>query len=73
VRDDGVGFAAATLAQREAPPGPTGGFGLLGMRERLAALGGTLVLDNDGGARLAVSVPRAHAEAMRLTVAKEQT
>jgi two-component system sensor histidine kinase UhpB len=56
VEDDGAGLAATA---RE-------GMGLKGMRERLAALGGTLSLDNrsGGGVRLAAVIPR-EAEAMR--------
>ncbi|HEU4324926.1 MAG TPA: sensor histidine kinase [Roseiflexaceae bacterium] len=47
VSDNGVGFE-----QLPAPPapGPWGGFGLLGMRERISALGGRLDLLSDGGA-----------------------
>lgn len=57
VQDDGVGFPAPALAG-EAAPGPAGGFGLLGMRERLAALGGRLELTNREGARVEALVPR---------------
>ena len=38
--------------------GGGGGFGLLGMRERLAALGGSLELFNNGGAHVVAVVPR---------------
>lgn len=58
VADDGVGFDDDALAAVPAQ-GPAGGFGLLGMRERLAALGGTLTLRNNGGAELVATVPRA--------------
>jgi two-component system, NarL family, sensor histidine kinase UhpB len=52
VQDNGIGF----------PPGATrkaGSFGLLGIRERAALLGGSLVVDNPlvGGARLTVRLP----------------
>jgi two-component system sensor histidine kinase UhpB len=52
VRDNGVGFPAGAL-QHE------GRFGLLGMRERAAALGGRLDIDNPpgGGGRVTVHVP----------------
>jgi signal transduction histidine kinase len=56
IGDDGVGFDAATLTADTAP-GLVGGFGLLGMRERIALLGGTLALRNDGGAQVIVTVP----------------
>ncbi|MGH8445189.1 MAG: sensor histidine kinase [Solimonas sp.] len=50
IDDDGAGL-------RGAPPG----FGLTGMRERLAALGGTLEIGDgaDGGVRLRAAVPQA--------------
>ena len=59
VTDDGVGFDPA--APRDA--GVTGGFGLVGLRERVALLGGTLDIDSapDEGTsvRVAVPVPKA--------------
>lgn len=61
VADTGRGFPEQVLARRPAP-GPLGGFGLLGMEERVRALGGELALSNEGGARVTVRVPRAHAE-----------
>jgi signal transduction histidine kinase len=53
VEDDGVG------PRRAAEPG-AGGFGLLGLRERVELLGGSLAFDArpGGGSRLAVRVPR---------------
>jgi signal transduction histidine kinase len=56
--DDGVGFDQSILRTRANAPGPWAGFGVLGMRERLAALGGSLELTNRGGAQVAASVPR---------------
>jgi signal transduction histidine kinase len=56
VRDDGRGFSADAL-DRPARPGPWGGFGLAGMRERLAALGGSLELHNEGGAVVTAWAP----------------
>lgn len=58
VGDDGRGFATELLSRRPAP-GPAGGFGLLGIDERLAALGGSVELRNDAGARVIARVPRA--------------
>jgi signal transduction histidine kinase len=51
VEDDGIGFGAAA---------PAFAYGLAGMRARVAALGGTLHLDNQpgGGARVVAEVPR---------------
>lgn len=56
ISDDGVGFDE--LPAGVAAPGPWGGFGLLGMRERLVALGGTLELASNGGAHVVAVVPR---------------
>jgi len=55
VTDDGVGLPEPGAVREDA-------YGLLGLRERVAMLGGTLTLDNrpGGGARLAVRVPLAH-------------
>ena len=58
IRDDGRGLA---------PPGPGengGGFGLLGMEERVLALGGTLDVrpSEDGGTTVAVRLPFAPAD-----------
>lgn len=60
VEDDGVGLK----------PADDEGMGLKGMRERLAALGGTLSLDNrdGGGARVAALIPR-QAESVEAAVA----
>ncbi|HJZ49283.1 MAG TPA: sensor histidine kinase [Roseiflexaceae bacterium] len=58
INDDGAGFADLALPQGVATPGQWGGFGLLGMRERLAALGGSLELSNNGGAQVVAIVPR---------------
>jgi signal transduction histidine kinase len=44
VRDDGCGFAAGE--ERESPPGH---YGLTGMRERAAAIGGTLDVTSEAG------------------------
>ncbi len=57
IADNGVGFDAQALSA-EVASGPWGGFGLMGMRERIALLGGTLDLQNGDGAQVAVTVPR---------------
>jgi len=51
VRDNGVGFGAA--------PRPAASFGVLGMRERVLALDGSLQLGNhpEGGALVRVWLP----------------
>jgi signal transduction histidine kinase len=50
VRDDGVGFDA------ERPePAPGGGFGLHGMRQRVARVAGTLVIESEPGGGTAIS------------------
>ena len=55
VRDDGVGFAASRNGERE-PGGADGGFGLRAMRERVAALGGSLAVESAAGAGTTVAV-----------------
>ncbi|CCK31943.1 hypothetical protein BN159_7564 [Streptomyces davaonensis JCM 4913] len=56
VADDGCGFA---------PDATTGGFGLLGMRERVQLVAGSVRIDSGPGAgtRLTVTVPRGRGEA----------
>lgn len=54
VSDDGVGFDEEIL---QTPDGVTSGFGLLGMRERIRALGGALAIKNENGARVAATIP----------------
>jgi signal transduction histidine kinase len=51
VEDDGRGFSTAQ--------GPDGGFGLVGMRERVASLNGSLDIESKRGAgtRIAVEIP----------------
>ncbi|MGO9177658.1 MAG: sensor histidine kinase [Candidatus Limnocylindrales bacterium] len=54
VADDGRGFDPAAQA-----PGPAGGLGLLGMRERAEALGGSVAIESapGEGTTVAVSLP----------------
>jgi signal transduction histidine kinase len=59
IRDNGVGFERDALASDRPAQGPWDGFGLLGMRERISAMGGTLKLCNDAGAQVQVVIPRA--------------
>jgi signal transduction histidine kinase len=61
IADNGRGLPAA-MTERRPDPGPAGGFGLLGIEERVGALGGTLRVSNDGGAVVEVHIPRAGAE-----------
>jgi signal transduction histidine kinase len=58
VSDNGAGFRDLDLPAGGVAPGPWGGFGLLGMRERLGALGGRLELSSNGGAHVVAIVPR---------------
>jgi signal transduction histidine kinase len=60
VRDDGAGFDPAAPARN----GP-GGFGLAGMRERVAAHGGTLTIESapGQGTTVVAALPRAAADA----------
>jgi signal transduction histidine kinase len=56
VEDDGTGFAARSA---NVPSAPTGGFGLLGIRERLALVGGSLIIEpvSDHGTALFCRIP----------------
>ena len=58
VGDDGVGFDEVLLAAQTTTASPWGGFGLIGMRERIQALGGMLTLRNGPGAQVMVEIPR---------------
>ncbi len=64
VEDDGVGFDPSLPV----PAGPSGGFGLAGMRERATLLGGELLVHSrpGEGVRLVVRIPE---RAGRLSVA----
>jgi signal transduction histidine kinase len=56
VEDDGIGFTRANAAT---PITPTSGFGLLGIRERLALVGGSLIIEPaaDHGTALFCRIP----------------
>jgi signal transduction histidine kinase len=59
IEDDGCGFDARDVSARRGVDGRAG-FGLTSMRERAAALGGTLLIDSRPGAgtRVIVELPR---------------
>lgn len=56
IEDDGIGFDPERV---EAKPGSLRGVGLLGMRERLEIIGGTLQIDSEpgGGTHVVMRVP----------------
>ena len=56
VQDDGIGFDAASLPAHLAA---RGGLGLIGIRERLNAVGGTLRIDSAAGrgTKLLIKIP----------------
>jgi signal transduction histidine kinase len=59
VQDDGVGFDPERVSTREPGPQSTGGFGLMGMRERVEKLRGTLMVQGapGEGSTLMVAIP----------------
>ena len=59
VQDDGEGFDPEQLSTREPGPQSTGGFGLMGMRERVEKLRGTLMVQSapGEGSTLMVAIP----------------
>jgi two-component system, NarL family, sensor kinase len=65
IEDDGRGCAGRPVAAGKETPGREGGFGLVSMRGRVEALGGTLELSprEGGGTRLVVTVPQTPREA----------
>jgi signal transduction histidine kinase len=58
VGDNGVGFDSQAAAEDGITPGPWGGFGLIGMRERVAALGGSLAVTSHDGVQVTATIPR---------------
>jgi signal transduction histidine kinase len=54
INDDGIGFVGDVLQPSDSV---MRGFGLLGMRERLSALGGMLELKSENGARVIATIP----------------
>ena len=60
IRDDGVGFDAQGVLR----PGGHAGLGLMGMRERLAAVGGALSITtgHGQGTELLITIPRENAD-----------
>ncbi|MGB7212835.1 MAG: GAF domain-containing sensor histidine kinase [Gemmatimonadales bacterium] len=67
VVDDGPGFGGINLDRLE----QEGHMGLVGMRERIAAVGGKLVLSGgDGGARIHIDVPLPGRAAIRTGAAR---
>lgn len=54
VRDDGAGFTPPPAATSNGG-GPTGGFGLTAMRQRLAEVGGVLAIESEPGAGTSIS------------------
>ncbi len=54
IRDNGVGFSPAETAERIKDRKPGSGFGLEGMRERIALLRGTLTVESAPGAGTAI-------------------
>ena len=58
IRDNGLGFDEQVLGQATSEPGLWGKFGLVGMRERVGALGGTLQISNENGAHILAVIPR---------------
>lgn len=71
VEDDGVGFDARDVER----PGRQGGLGLLGIRERVSQLGGTVRIDSTigRGTRLAVSIPAAEHRVAAMSTTDETT
>ena len=57
ISDDGQGFPSDAATKQ---PGAGGGYGLFGIRERLALLGGDLAIESDAGSsRVSIRAPLA--------------
>jgi signal transduction histidine kinase len=53
IRDNGTGFDPASIAVRQGEQG----FGLIGMRERLSVVGGSMQINSGGGTELVITIP----------------
>lgn len=62
IHDNGIGLDDDALNDAELLKNPNSGFGLMGMRERIAQWGGALKLTNDDGAKVEATIPRVRAE-----------
>jgi signal transduction histidine kinase len=71
VRDNGVGFEDGPVSRASESPALHGGFGLTGMRERLAAVSGRLTIETEpgGGTAVSATVPLTAAAAAPVPVA----
>ena len=58
IQDNGIGLDRQVLDKVTMAPGPWGGFGLVGMRERISALGGSLEINGEGGVQIQAVIPR---------------
>ncbi len=73
IHDNGIGLDDDALNDATAVKNPTSGFGLMGMRERIAQWGGELKLTNDDGARVEATIPRTRAERPEKTFGVSET
>jgi signal transduction histidine kinase len=69
IQDNGVGLSEPAQNAN----GPTSGFGVIGMRERIEQWGGKLFLTNDKGAQVEATIPRARAEREAKTLGVSKT
>jgi signal transduction histidine kinase/ligand-binding sensor domain-containing protein len=65
VRDDGRGFDADHVSGNGTAPGAPGHYGLTGMRERAAAIGGTLEVTSTPGSGTTVRLRTSDSKAMK--------
>jgi signal transduction histidine kinase len=68
IHDNGVGWSDDTLQETRLRQNSGGGFGLMGIYERIAQWGGELKLTNEDGAKLEATIPRARAERVDVQV-----
>lgn len=69
--DNGIGFQNIDKVDTAPTPGVRGGFGLMGMRERLRALGGRLEITNSAGAQVRATIPRELAQPSQPNLLRE--